>query len=93
MKKLKPIKIVPVTVEHFDPEGNSLGFLTDDENMEFRAQIAENKAEGYYLILNGERINIGPDGREDRWVKGLYDEKGDLMTRLFKAQHPEHFNN
>ena len=86
MKKLKPVKIEHQIIEHFDSEGNSLGFLTEDENLEFRAQIAENKAEGYYLILNGERINILPDGSEDKCIKGLYDTRDELYSRLFKEQ-------
>jgi hypothetical protein len=44
-------KITPQTVEHFDPSGNSLGFLTDLENLELRCQIAENKGKDIKVLL------------------------------------------
>lgn len=76
------------TVEHFDPNGNSLGFLNEYENADLRGQIAEEKASGYYLMFNGEKIEIQPNGKIkcDDWKNGLYDTNEILLARLFKAQ-------
>jgi hypothetical protein len=61
------------TVEHFDPDGNSLGFLNEYENADLRCQIAEEKASGYYLMFNGLKIPIEPDGKIINRETGLYD--------------------
>lgn len=86
MIKVKKFEVQ--TVEHFDPNGNSLGFLNEHESTDLRGQIAEEKAIGYYLTFNGKRIEIQPDGRIkwDDWERGLYDTNEILLARIFKAQ-------
>lgn len=84
MAKVKKYEIQ--TVEHFDPNGNSLGFLNEYENIDLRCQIAEEKASGYYLIFNDLKIDIEPDGKIINWANGLYDTLEILFARLFKAQ-------
>ena len=76
------------TVEHFDNNGSSLGFLNEWENADLRCQIAEQKVSGYYLIFNGEKIEIQPTGKIswEGWKNGLYDTNEILLARLFKAQ-------
>ena len=74
------------TVEHFDNNGNSLGFLNEWENTDLRCQIAEQKASGYYLMFNGLKIQIEPNGKILNWENGLYDTNEILLVRLFKAQ-------
>ena len=43
-------KIVPQVVEHFDPYGNSLGYLNELECLDLRVQIAKNKISGFYVV-------------------------------------------
>lgn len=74
------------TVEHFDNNGNSLGFLNELENIDLRIQIAEQKVSGYYLIFNGIKIDIEPDGKINNWEIGLYDINEILLSKLFNAQ-------
>lgn len=76
------------TVEHFDNNGNSLGFLNEWENADLRCQIAEQKVSGYYLMFNGEKIEIQSTGKIswEGWKNGLYDTNEILLARLFKAQ-------
>ena len=69
------------TAEHFDPDGNSLGFLNEYENADLRCQIAEEKASGYYLMFNGLKIPIEPDGKIINRETGLYDTNERLLTR------------
>jgi len=84
MIKIKKIDIQ--AVEHFDPEGKSLGFLNEYEATELRCQIAEEKAVGYFLKFNEQKIGITPDGKITDWVPGLFDTIETLFARLFKAQ-------
>jgi hypothetical protein len=74
------------TVEHFDSNDNSLGFLNEYENTDLRAQIAEQKVSGYYLMFKGIKIPIAPSGKITNWENGLYDTTEILLSRLFKAQ-------
>lgn len=83
---IKVNKIEVQTVEHFDSQGNSLGFLNEDENLDLRTQIAEQRATGYYLVFNGEKIGITPNGKVENWPNGLYDIREQLFAKLFHAQ-------
>ena len=76
-----PKKIEEQTVEHFSPEGISLGFLTYLESLDLRVQILENRASGYYLIFNGEKIEISPEGRS-KIPKNMFDHYTNLLTKL-----------
>lgn len=74
-------------VEHFDNIGNSLGFLNELESTDLRCQIAEENVSGYYLIFNGLKIPIEPNGKIHNWEIGLYDINQNLLARLFNAQN------
>jgi hypothetical protein len=78
------------TVEHFDNNGNSLGFLNEQENVDLRCQIAEEKVSGYYLVFENIKIPIDTNGKINDWKIGLYDITGNLHTRLFKSQYIAH---
>lgn len=86
MKKVKKYEVQ--TVEHFDINGYSLGFLNEYESADLRCQIAELKASGYYLIFNGKKIEIQSNGKIkwDYWGNGLYDTNETLLAKLFNAQ-------
>lgn len=81
------------TVEHFDNNENSLGFLNEYENLDLRCQIAEQNVSGYYLVFNGLKILIEPNGKIINWENGLYDTGQILLARLFKAQRQYFINN
>ena len=70
---IKVNKIIPQTVEAFDPDGNSLGFLNYFEFNDLRIQIMKEKVEGYYMMFNNERIDIDRDGDVHPWRIGFYD--------------------
>lgn len=73
-------------VEHFDNNGNSLGFLNEFENLDLRCQIAEQNVSGYYLMFNDKKFDIQPTGRINGWEHGLFDTNEILLARLFRAQ-------
>lgn len=79
-------RIEPLTVEHFGPDGKSLGFLNEYENLDLRCQIAEQKAMGFHLRYKGRTININAKGELNCWPPGMYDITQDLFARLFIAR-------
>ena len=85
-------KYEPQVVEHFGPDGNSLGFLNEYENLDLRCQIAEQRAEGYYLVFDEIKYNIQSNGKINPWPHKLYYIQSLLFSRLFKAQRNEEKN-
>jgi hypothetical protein len=79
-------RIPPQTVPLFSPDGNHLGDLNEYELLEFRCQIAESNAEGYFIEYNEEFIHINSNGSIPKWPTGLFDTMESLFSRLFKAQ-------
>jgi hypothetical protein len=91
--KLEIKKIEPQVVEHFDPEGNSLGFLNEYENIYLRWRVAKESVEGYYLMFEDKKITINTYGKLSDWPYGLYDVTQNLIAELFKIQHKKHKEN
>ena len=85
-------KINHNVAEHFDPNGNSLGFLNELEHLYLRAQIAKEKISGYYAIIPDEeyfkynkeqpKYNILSDGMLEDWEKGFYSQAFELVKEL-----------
>jgi len=74
------------TIEHFDNNGNSLGFLNHLESIDLRIQIAQQRIEGCYVLLNDSKIMIDSTAHFDNWGDGLYDLEYELLQKLLKAQ-------
>jgi hypothetical protein len=70
---IKVKKIEPQTVECFDPDGNSLGFLNEYEFNFLRIQIMLQKADGYYAVHKGTKIIINHLGRVVNQQLGFFD--------------------
>ena len=87
-------KIDVQLVEHFAPDGTSLGFLNEYENIHLRVQIADatingytsNDSSGYSLIFNNEKIYIKNNGKLTYWPNGLYDFNEMMLSKLFNIQ-------
>jgi hypothetical protein len=85
-------QITPQTIEHFDPEGDSLGFLNQIESADLCSQIAEhfvgqaNVSSGYYLMFNDKKINIKSNGDYDDYPYGFYDQLIHITTRKIKGR-------
>ena len=82
MEKVKVKRIKEQRVEHFNPNGKSVGFLTANENLYLRCRIMEFKESGWYLMFNGEKIEIDASGCQD-YPTGLYHTSVDLLNELF----------
>ena len=50
--------ITPQTVEFFDPQDNSLGFVNEYTFGDVKVQIAENRLSGYYVKFEGRKLRI-----------------------------------
>ena len=87
-------KINHDTAEHFDPNGNSIGFLNELEHLDLRIQIAEEKVDGYYAVIpdeeyfkeNGEHpsYKILSDGSLYDWQDGFYSQAFKLVRKLWQ---------
>ena len=82
-------KIIPQTVEAFDPDGNSLGFLNDFEFNDLRIQIMKEKVDGYYMMFNEERIDIDCDRGVYRWCDGFFDTFEKQLGELIGLKYPK----
>lgn len=83
MKDIKVRWIIPQAVEHFDPNGLSLGWLNQYEHNDLRIQIRENKAEGYYMMFEDNQFDINKDGKIVGPIpRGLYGLFSDQLTEL-----------
>lgn len=86
-------KIKHNVAEHFDPNGNSLGFLNELEHLDLRIQIAEHNVAGYYVVIpdeftEGENdvYKITPSGELEDWRDGFYSQAFELVRKYFKLQ-------
>ena len=75
-------EILTEKYEHFDNKGNSLGFLNYIENMEIHSQCIETKTEGYYYVVDGEKISIHPKN-VNIYPKDIYSQLTNLLCRIF----------
>ena len=63
------------------------GFIADMDYFEFndfRIQIMEEKASGYYVLFNGCSHYIDKDGRVDAWPPKMYGLIDEQLTKLCK---------
>ena len=75
-------KIVPQTVEVFDNNDRSLGILNEYEFNDLRAQIAEQKVTGYYIMFDGFKTNIASNGKLVYWPTDLNEQ---ILARIFSV--------
>lgn len=83
---IKVNNIVVPTAEAYSPNGELLGVLNEYEFNELRIQIAKQKAEGYYMMFNNQKIIINSDGRVKDWPVGFFDIIENQLVELFKLQ-------
>lgn len=60
-----------------------IGYLENDlEFLKARVDILNEGVYGYYLIFNGEKINIDKNGNLSSYPSGLFYKYLDLLTQL-----------
>lgn len=70
---IKINKIIPQTVELFNPKGESMGFINEYEFNDIRIQIKNQQLEGYYCIFKEKKFTINKHGRSNDWFEGFFD--------------------
>ena len=75
--------ITPQTVELFDPQDNSLGFVNEYELGDVKIQIAKYKLSGYYVKFEGRRLRIDHFGTLEDYPNGFFDTNFNHNTKLF----------
>ena len=76
-------RITPQTVELFDPQDNSLGFVNEYELGDVKIQIAKYKLSGYYVKFEGRRLRIDHFGTLEDYPNGFFDTNFNHNTKLF----------
>jgi hypothetical protein len=83
---IKINKISPQTVEVFDNNEQSLGFVNEWEFNDLRIQIAEQNISGYFIIFNGKRTIIEENGEILNWPNDLFNLGLKQFGKLFKLR-------
>jgi hypothetical protein len=82
---IKVNKIEETKVEFFH-SGKSLGFLSRIEAIDLRIQIAEQKAEGFYFVYEGNRYGISEYGEYVDFPDKLWRDTLEMSLKLRKIQ-------
>jgi len=85
--KKKEIKInksiKPVHVPLFNAYAQKVGVIEGEHQFhDIRIQIMEAKAEGYYVMFNGNKISIESDGSCSHWPPGFFDTSEKQLSKL-----------
>ena len=75
--------ITPQTVEFFDPQDNSLGFVNEYTFGDVKVQIAENRLSGYYVKFQDRKLKIDHFGTLEDYPNGFFDTNFNHNMKLF----------
>ena len=75
--------ITPQTVELFDPQNNSLGFVNEYELGDVKIQIAKYKLSGYYVKFEERKLRIDHFGTLEDYPNGFFDTNFNHNMKLF----------
>ena len=68
-------------------DGNYFDEITNEYELnDLRIQIAKEKAIGFQVEFEEDRIDILPDGTLSKWPNGFYDTATSQLAELFKVQ-------
>lgn len=74
--------------ELYNSEGRYIGTIWNVLSFnDVRIQIAEQKAEGYYIMFKGERVEIHNDGQiKQKYPEGMFNVHLDQMRKLLNLR-------
>jgi predicted ATPase len=85
MIELKKIQQTECTLHA--PDGSVIGTITDEFTLgNVRIQIAKQQLSGYYVVFQGDRIDIDSNGDLSRWPRGFYDEIQKQFAELVRIR-------
>lgn len=76
----KPVKVYTPSDELLVETDNELVFT------DIRLQIGEQRLEGYYIVFEGKKVDIEPDGSIKKWPNGLFDIAITQMAKLISLR-------
>jgi hypothetical protein len=75
-------KIIPPTLEVYEPNGNLIGTVNEYEFLDLRVQIKKLQLSGYYLIFNFKKVRIDRNGELEEYPIGLLDTMTNFYCEL-----------
>lgn len=75
-------KIVPPTVDIYDPNDTFLGTVNEYEFLELRVQIKKAQVSGYYFKTNGKKVRIDKNGTLEEYPIGVLDTMSGFYCEL-----------
>lgn len=79
---IKINRITPPTLDIYKPSGKLLGTVNEYEFLDIRVQIKKEQIFGYYLIFNGEKVQIDKNGELEEYPLGLLDTMSGFYFEL-----------
>lgn len=79
---IKINRIKPPTLDIYEPSGKLLGTVNEYEFLDIRVQIKKEQIFGYYLIFNGEKVQIDKNGELEEYPLGLLDTMSGFYFEL-----------
>ena len=77
----KNLKDIPVSL--YDNENNLIGTIeTNEEFMDIRLQIKNQKLTGYYFMFKDQKINIDQNGECENYPLGFFDTNLNLLLKF-----------
>ena len=68
----------------YNPENVLVGTITDHlQFCDVRLQIKRRNLEGYYVMFNGQKILIKPNGEPETWPLDFFDMLDNLLSKLY----------
>lgn len=80
-------KITPPTLEIYDPDNNSLGFVNEYEFLDIRVQIKELHLSGYSFIFKNQKFKIDKNGNLEYYPEGLLDTMSNYYAKLLNLDY------
>lgn len=80
-------------IKLYAPDDTLIGLIEGQVELnDVRIQVAQEKAEGYYIMFEDKRINILPNGDCDKWPPRFFDELLKQFATLVKIRREEPYN-
>jgi len=75
-------KIIPPTLDIYQPNGELLGTVNEYEFLDIRVQIRKAQLSGYYLIFKDKKVRIDRNGELEEYPLGLLDTMSGFYCEL-----------
>lgn len=81
--KIKTLPDQKVPLYH---DGEKIGYVNYSQFNDVRLQVAENAVKGVYVVFEGQKLEIKPDGSLSEWPSGFFDLHQKQLYDLVKLK-------